>query len=405
MHMSVAHAGSTDRVRLKGPEWPGSTRFVAHNPCRMADCLCHRSMLICYVPAQPREQCMNTLAQTAAGESLVEGSFWTSIKPLTASFHEYLVYGASLRSEIMLALPESCHGSVDIELATAESAFFFAATAGMPLERNRLCPFDYAHLPDGSSYVRWEGLGEFLVSPDGRRIACRRFDGAETESFQVYLLGQALSFALVKKGLEPLHATCVVVDGEVVVLLGDSGFGKSSLAACFLHGGHRLLTDDLLIVRESPAGLLAYPGPPRIKLLPAMARRFLGPEATGIPMNPRTRKLVIPLDDDKVCSTPAPIRAVYALVAPHAIAEGAGIRIAPLSSREAFVTLLNNTFNYVLVSADRLRRQFCETTALVHNLEVRSLAYPRKVAALPSVRDAIIDDFTLRQAPVPACVD
>jgi len=55
--------------------------------------------------------------------------------------------------------------------------------------------------------------------------------------------------------------------------LGDSGHGKSSLAACFLAAGHRLLTDDLLVIGESGDYLMAHPGPPRIKLFPAVWRR------------------------------------------------------------------------------------------------------------------------------------
>lgn len=340
--------------------------------------------------------------ETIGAKYLAVGSGGANLKPLTSGLHHYSVYGSSLRSQIRLSLAKYSNAALEskIELVTASASTFETAIHGVRLERNRLSPFDYAHLQDGSSYVRWEGLGEFLVSSDGSRIACRRFDEASGESFQVYLLGQALSFALVKSGLEPLHATCVVVDGEVVVLLGDSGFGKSSLAACFLHAGHRLLTDDLLVLRESRTGLLAYPGPPRIKVFPAMARRFLGPGVRGIPMNSHTRKLVIPLGADEVCSVPVPVRAIYALVSPCNVAKSAGIQIAPLSSRESFITLLNNTFNYVIVSADRLQRQFLQTTALVHNMRLRSLAYPRKVSALPSVRDAILGDLTALEAGV-----
>ena len=65
------------------------------------------------------------------------------------------------------------------------------------------------------------------------------------------MLGQALSFALIERGFEPLHGTAVVVDGVAAVFLGGSGCGKSSLAASFLATGHRVLTDDLLIVQPS----------------------------------------------------------------------------------------------------------------------------------------------------------
>ena len=52
------------------------------------------------------------------------------------------------------------------------------------------------------------------MSSDGRCMACRMFEGAPSESFQVYLVQHALSFALLKRGFEPFHATAVVVDGN-----------------------------------------------------------------------------------------------------------------------------------------------------------------------------------------------
>jgi hypothetical protein len=325
------------------------------------------------------------------------------VKPPTRGFYEYGVYGIRLRSQIELSLPKcSRTETIKIELLAPSALFFSKATRGVRLQRNQFSSYDHAYLEDGSIYARWDGVGEFLVSMDGCRIACRRFDKTLGESFQVYLLGQALSFALVKIGLEPLHATCVVVGGSAVVLLGDSGFGKSSLAACFLSAGYTLLTDDLLLLRESPKGLLAYPGPPRIKLFPAMARRFLGRKVKSLPMNSDAQKLVIPLDRDRICSTPVPVRAIYALVSPHDVSGTAEVRIAPLSSRKAFVTLLNNTFNYVIVDADRLRRQFLETTSLVNTVKVRSLAYPRRVSSLTSVRDALLADLTRNELEAPA---
>ena len=298
-------------------------------------------------------------------------------------------------AENLIALCASCH-----QKACPSALFFFKATRGVRLQRNQFSSYDHAYLEDGSIYARWDGVesssSQWMAAALPAVVLIRH-----GESFQVYLLGQALSFALVKIGLEPLHATCVVVGGAAVVLLGDSGFGKSSLAACFLSAGYTLLTDDLLLLRESPKGLLAYPGPPRIKLFPAMARRFLGRKVKSLPMNSDAQKLVIPLDRDRICSTPVPVRAIYALVSPHDVSGIAEVRIAPLSSRKAFVTLLNNTFNYVIVDADRLRRQFLETTSLVNTVKVRSLAYPRRVSSLTSVRDTLLADLTRNELEAP----
>jgi len=209
------------------------------------------------------------------------------------------------------------------------------------------------------------------------------------ESFQVYLLGQALSYALVKSGFEPLHGTAIDTHGEATAFLGSSGYGKSSLAACFLAAGHELLTDDLLLLKPGSRGLEAYPGPARIKLFPRVARRFL-PKRDGIPMNLFTQKKVIPFDQSRAC--PLPLRAIYCIAPPRENRCTRKIEITPLSAREAFVLLVKHTFNYVLVDPSRLQRQVRETARLVKSIPIQKLSYPRDLDQLPAVREAILAD-------------
>ena len=308
--------------------------------------------------------------------------------------HVYGVYGITLRSEISLTLPEhEDRGLAEIELHTAPASFFTDVTRGVPLGKLLGSWYDFGSLPDRSSYARWPGVGEFFVSGDGCRIICRQFDVATAESFHVYLLGQALSFALVKKGFEPLHATVVVVEGEGVAFVGASGFGKSTLAARFLSAGHPVLTDDLLLLHPTNGRFLGYPGPPRIKLFPRTARRFLGRAASGVRMNPDTEKLILPLDRKQSYSKPVPLRAIYSLAGPREVFRKQRIRFDALSPRQAFFALVKNTFNPRIVDTDRLQRQFKQTAGLVSLVPVRKASFPRVISRLSSVRDAILCDL------------
>ena len=98
---------------------------------------------------------------------------------------QYGVYGVSLRSDIPLALPEShARGLKQIDLRTAPPETFTNAIADTELV-HRADWYQYPHLEDRSSYVRWRGLGEFIVSGDGSQILCHRFEDAHAESFQV----------------------------------------------------------------------------------------------------------------------------------------------------------------------------------------------------------------------------
>jgi hypothetical protein len=250
--------------------------------------------------------------------------------------------------------------------------------------------------------VCWDDVGEVLISKDGRSLACRPFQCADSESFHVYLLGQALSFALVKGGFEPLHATAVVFEGQAVAFLGDCGFGKSTLAAAFLQAGHRLLTDDLMLLQTRTRGIVAYPGPPRIKLFPEVALRFLGKAASGVSLNPTTQKQVIPLNESLVCIEEVPLGAIYALASSDE-ETGKSIRIQSLTKKETFITLLASTFHRVIMDADRLRRQFKATQALADIMTVRKLSYPRSLEHLPLVREAILSDLRADKSEIAAC--
>ena len=320
--------------------------------------------------------------------------------------YAYGVYGIALSSEIPLPLPGCGHDTLaEIELRTAPASYFSEAVWGVQLEQAEGSWYELAPLADRSTYARWAGVGEFLVSGDGRRIVCRQFGVATAESFCVYLLGQALSFALVKSGFEPLHATVLAIDGEAVACLGESGFGKSTLAACFLEAGYQVLTDDLLILQEKSGRVLAYPGPPRIKLFPKIARRFLGEAATGVRMNPDSEKLILPLDRKRSCCTPAPIKAVYTLAAPHEVFPRKAIRFEPLSPRQAFLELVKNTFNRRIVDTGRLQRQLNVNARLVTLVPVRKLSFPRIWRQLRSVREAIISDLNRQVLEAAACGD
>ena len=310
------------------------------------------------------------------------------------SAHRYFVYGMTLQSEIPLALPEQGYGGLgQIQLRIAPAAYFSAAARSLARHPDSDSFYQSISLRDGSTYVCWQEVGEFLISPDGSRITGRRHNRAHEESFQVYLLGQALSYALVKRGFEPLHATAIVVNGAAAVLLGNSGFGKSSLGACFLAAGYQLLTDDLLVLRPCAGGFMAYPGPPRIKLFPRQARRFLQGQAGGIVMNSGTKKLILPLDPTRSAPGPVPLQAIYTLLPPGSKVRGQAVRIAELPPRQSFLALVRNTFNYRVVSPERLERQFEEAARLAGIVSVRKVAYPRLLSRISSLRDALLADL------------
>jgi hypothetical protein len=226
------------------------------------------------------------------------------------------------------------------------------------------------------------------VSPRGHRLVLA-LNGGKASTQQPWALTQALSFALLKLGFEPLHATAVLVKGGAIAFLGDCGTGKSTLAAAFLKSGDGLVCDDLLVTTPGRDGStwMAHPGLPRVKLLPDSARVLLS--RTGPASAPGSPKRIIPLNGRQICRTPVPLKAIYVL-RPR---RDARIAIRSLTRPRACLQLIANTYNPIALEPERLSRQFDWASRLVEQVPVRSLSYPKRLGALPRVRAAVLEDL------------
>lgn len=307
----------------------------------------------------------------------------------------YRVYGLDIESDIPLSLPEEGDGSLGAVRLREAGPEFFARETGPAREDDDWSGwFQYAALADGRSYVRGWQMGEFLVSADGASLFFRREAEASAAAFQVYLLGQALSFALLKLGYEPLHATALAFDdGRAIAVLGESGTGKSTLAAAFVAAGARMVTDDVLVTREEDGRVRAWPGPTRLKLFPNVAARFERDRSAGVTMNALTRKMVLPLGPSQVCERPVLLAAIYDIAPPAGRPGGGDVRIEPMTGRDAALALVGATFNQRYVTRARLERQFASAIALSQAVPVRRLVYPRVLARLAEVRAAVSADI------------
>src|SRR6185369_15257822 len=160
--------------------------------------------------------------------------------------------------------------------------------------------------------VSWDRVFKFVVSSDGSDILGHAESLLAPDALRVHLLGPVVSFALLRLGHEPLHATALTIDGAAFALLGDSGVGKSTLAAAFLAGGAKLLTDDLLVVRYENDVPVAQPGLQRIKLMPDAAARWSSQE-TAVPFHPGSAKRVFPLGAGLFSAEAAALRCCFVL--------------------------------------------------------------------------------------------
>jgi hypothetical protein len=253
--------------------------------------------------------------------------------------------------------------------------------------------FDSRRFPDGTTYLRWAELFEFLISPDGRTIEYHRLRDATNASLTTYLLGQALSFSLLSFGYEPLHATAVVVDGGAIAFLGDCGYGKSTLGAAFVARGFPVLTDDVLALETRAGRWIAHAGPPRLKLFPSVAQRVLS-RSDGSTLNTGTSKLLLSLGKSESTVQSVPLRALYVLPNPARARPHRGrIQISAVKGQKAFLAVTRAAFNLIQVDRERLARQFTMAARLAGDVPIRRLTYPRRLASIGAVCEAVLADY------------
>src|SRR6185437_11477438 len=133
----------------------------------------------------------------------------------------------------------------------------------------------------GDGYlVRFPGLCSFHIQPHAMRINCAPVAGVDGSTIAHLILDHAIPRLLsLTPGFVVFHASAVQVGERVLAVLGQSGQGKSTLAALFAAEGYPLLTDDCLVVRwdESAGEWLAQASYQSVRLWPDSA------DALGIP--------------------------------------------------------------------------------------------------------------------------
>jgi hypothetical protein len=169
--------------------------------------------------------------------------------------HHYRVFGLAVASEIELSdlEPVAAHAAPDVVITRGT---IDAAGAG-----------DHVPLPiTNGSILRIDEVATFAITA-GTRIVVDALADVPARNVRLYLLGSAMGMLLHQRGLLPLHANAVEIDGRAFAFMGRSGAGKSTLAAWFHDAGHRVLSDDVCVVRFAADGRpLASAGLPRLRL-------------------------------------------------------------------------------------------------------------------------------------------
>ena len=226
-----------------------------------------------------------------------------------------------------------------------------------------------------------DGVARYLAV-DGREIIVQPEPSAIEGDLRALLLCSPMGGLLHQRGLLPLHASAIATPRGAVVFMGNSGRGKSTLAAHFRQRGFKVLADDIAVVTFDAGGRpQVQPGLPQFKLWPNSVSE-LGEEAGSLPrLRPQMEKRTLAFPDS-FCRESLPLARLYALEADN---QSPDIHLHPQPVLDRVRLLLDHTY----------RAQYLPGLG-IQKAHFQSLS--RVAAAVPVVRVTRPDDGKFRLA-------
>jgi hypothetical protein len=281
-----------------------------------------------------------------------------------------------------------------VNLAEAEAR---PAAFPPPSEGFRASPLRIWTLEGGALLFAYDDGTRFVLDRAATRVWATWPAAATLEDTATYLLGPIAGYLLRLRGRVPLHASGVVVEGELVALVGASGAGKSTTAAAFAARGHAVFADDTVALSAGAEGIRADSAYAFLRLWPESVEMLYG-HAEALPLlTPNWEKRYLDLAGSGGFQARAlPLGAVYFLGRRSA---GAAVpEVRPLPPHEALLLLVANTSSNHLLDENMRRTEFELLSRMVSEVPTRFVTPPADARTLPELCAAILRDHAALRA-------
>jgi hypothetical protein len=172
--------------------------------------------------------------------------------------YQYKVYGLSIGSELELPelIPDQ-NGKVDVTISSGK------VPEHLPEVRSSGILFEAG---SNDFLFKFQGIGRFRVQ-NGSRITVQAEKNALSEEIRLVLLGSSTGALLHQRGMLAIHGSAISDGKQTTILTGQSGVGKSTLAAGLLELGYSVIADDIsVIAQKGEQDFVVERGIPHLKL-------------------------------------------------------------------------------------------------------------------------------------------
>ena len=245
---------------------------------------------------------------------------------------------------------------------------------------------------DKGFLLRFPSLADFVIDAAVYSIGAWAVPGTDEETVRHLLLDQILPRVLAYKGRLVLHASAVSVEGQAIAFVGETGWGKSTLAASLHLSGYPLLTDDGLLIKTEGDCVKALPSYSGLRLwsqsINALFKEL--PSCKAMASYSEKNRVRLPKNNK---TDPIELTALFILGEPALEAETGSIKVSSLSQRDACMELVRNSFQLDVSNHKQVTGLFTAASSVAERLPVFTLSYPRDFSCLPAVHDVILQQY------------
>ncbi len=159
--------------------------------------------------------------------------------------YTYWAYGLKVGSQLPFPelLPLQNDDPCDLTVAWGSIPVIEKTPNGFHSETYDITPTRYRiTIKDVASYFVQEGKS-IIISAD---------PNADQDSIRLFCLSNAFAAALHQRKTIPIHCAALIDKGQLVLVLGDSGAGKSTTMASLVQKGLKPFSDDVCVPFQDP---------------------------------------------------------------------------------------------------------------------------------------------------------
>lgn len=237
-------------------------------------------------------------------------------------------------------------------------------------------------------FLKFPEASVFTFQPHQNQIVCYTSENISERTISHLLLDQVMPRILYTTGHSIVHASAVIIDKQVVLFIGDSGRGKSTLALSFDREGYPVLSDDTILIADKDDGFVAQVLYRGFRVWSDTAKSLIGIQDTVDLVSQYNSKQRLIASTQSELPSQFPIGAAFLITEP--VTKSNEIRIAEIPPSESVMTLVQSSFRLDMTDKALLAKEFDTFTNFVHQTPFYTLSYPRDYSRLPEVHKAIL---------------